>query len=229
MLFVKHILFGLAPVICLMVHHGSLFATPPSVQIYQVSTPYSIILPGQQVFLRARFSDQDFGETFDIKWDLGDGTTLNETIKTTRDGYANPGRCTPYRHGCFSCLNTHYSYKSPGSYLITLTVTDSKSERGGDERTLEVVSPVEVVEKLLAVLKDTPLEAFNTRDELVHALDRVYENLEKEPVLTLGIIKTNIMPNLAGPYYRNKPEKKLMEVLPLFDALINYLALQGAS
>lgn len=219
-------------IVCLIIHHGSLCATPPFACVYQVSSPYTIILPGQQVFLRAYFSDHDFGETYDIEWDFGDGTKAGETLRTSYDCYANPGRCTPYKYGCFSYMTTSYSYKDPGTYKITITVVDSKSERGRDLRTLRVVGPGEVVERLMSSLRETPKEAFmdpETKDELINALGMVHNNLKEEPVEALGIIKNTIMPKIAKPCLRNRHDKKLMEVIPLFEALASHLSLQHAS
>ncbi len=212
---------------CLMAD-GGLNAAPPTVSIYLVNTPYSVILPGQQVYLRGYFSDEDFGETFNIEWDFGNGATATEVIKTTYDCYANPGRCTPYRRGCFSYLNAHYSYKRPGSYEIVLNVTDSKSEHRSDRRILDVIDPKELTEKILSTMRNAPLESFRHQEEkkeLVQALEGVYNNLERRPVEALGILKTSVMPRITRPHLSDKRSKKLAEAAPLLEALANYLSL----
>ncbi len=111
----------------------SALASPPAPKIYSLASPYTPILPGQEIFLKAYFSDPDTGEGYSIKWDMGDGTVRTKTLHTTHDAYANPGRCSPYRYGCFAILTANHAYDKPGSYSVSLIVTDSKEETGIDK------------------------------------------------------------------------------------------------
>ncbi len=114
-------------------------ASPPVPKIYSLSAPEKSIVVGQEVSLRAYFKDLDAGESFSIKWETGDGTVRTETLQTTHAAYANPGRCSPYRHGCFALLTTSHVYNKPGTYTISLTICDSKGEIGTDMVSLLVL------------------------------------------------------------------------------------------
>lgn len=132
-------------------------ATPPTPKIYSISYPYTVLMPGQEVFLRAYFSDPDTGESYSIKWDMGDGRVREVTLQTTHDAYANPGRCSPYRYGCFALLATSHAYSEPGSYDISLIVTDSRGETGTEGVSLSVLSPEAVLQRLSSALEKTSL------------------------------------------------------------------------
>ncbi len=44
------------------------------------------------------FRDPGTKDEYSIVWDFGDGNIATGTLTTSKDLYANPGRCTPYKN-----------------------------------------------------------------------------------------------------------------------------------
>jgi PKD repeat protein len=88
--------------------HDSLSVTVLNVPPSAHAGPDQKAVPGELLSFSGTFSDPGLDDTHSIQWDLGNGTTINDT------------------------LTVDYSYEAIGVYTVTLTVTDDDGGIGSD-------------------------------------------------------------------------------------------------
>lgn len=128
---------------CFFVFHTNLFAKD-SGDISSLAKIESIspVLPkykaGEKITFVGTFRDPAPTDEYSIAWDFGDGNIYTGTLTTSKDIYANPSRCSPYKNICYSKVNADTIYSKPGSYTVTFSVTNSKGTKHEDSKMIIV-------------------------------------------------------------------------------------------
>jgi putative hemolysin/PKD repeat protein len=104
----------------------------PTASIVSVEQPGDFILPYHSLTFNGAFIDAGWLDTQTATWDFGDGTIVSGTLTEENDQPDATGTTT-----------AEHAYAEPGTYSVTLTVTDDDDGIGHYTTTVTVISAEE--------------------------------------------------------------------------------------
>ena len=144
------------------------------------------ILPYQELTFEGGFSDDGWLDTHTAIWDWGDATPTEPGVVTEENDEPDSTGTTTAEH----------AYSAPGTYTVTLTITDD--EGASDTETMEVVvvTALEALQDLDEYLQNTPDDDFkdkasNRKKAFSNKFRAIYKILEDEDYQKL-IDKLNV-------------------------------------
>jgi len=132
------------------------------------------ILPNQELTFEGSFTDPGWKDIHTAEWDFDDGTIVEGDLIEENDEPLSTGGITGEN-----------SYSTPGTYIVTLTVTDDDGDSGTNTIVVEVVDALEALNDLDDYIQNLPDSAFKNNPEqrkngLQNKISSVYKMVEKE-------------------------------------------------
>ena len=132
------------------------------------------ILPYQELNYEGSFTDPGWQDIHTAEWNYGDGTIEPGNLTEENDEPLSTGEITG-----------EHSYSNPGTYIVTLTVTDDDWGSGTDTMVIEVVDALEALEDLNGYIQNLPDSAFKKnpnqmKNALHNKISSIYKMVEKQ-------------------------------------------------
>jgi hypothetical protein len=139
------------------------------------------ILPYQELTFTGAFTDPGWEDTHTATWDFGDTTVIAGNVTEENDEPDSAGTITG-----------EHSYAAPGTYTVTLTVTDDEGDIDTATTTVVIVTALEALQDLDDYIQNTANEDYkapaNARKKAFSSkFEAIYKILDTENYL--GLIK----------------------------------------
>jgi PKD repeat protein len=158
----------------------------PTAQIVSVTKPNPLLPKVHTVNFQGSFSDPGINDAPTATWDFGDGSTASGTL-------------------------VQHVYSAPGTYTVTLTVTDKDGGIGTATTVVKVVTAGEYIDAMKAYIQNLPDSAFKNlpglrRAALLMELSVVSSLVDHQQynaaILTLKVV---VRPEMDGSLTPNNP------------------------
>jgi len=127
------------------------------------------ILPNQELTFTGNFTDPGWEDTHTATWDFGDATVITGDVTEENVEPDSTGNITG-----------KHSYTAPGTYTVTLTVTDDEGDIDTATTTVVVVTALEALQDLDDYIQNTPDEDFKEKaDTRKKAFSNKFEAIYK--------------------------------------------------
>lgn len=185
--------------------------------------PFFILPLIHELEFHASFTDVGLLDTHSVVWDWGDGETDIGTVSV-------PGGTT---------LSATHTYSEPGTYTVTLTVTDDDTVAGSDTFEVVVNSAADTVELLDDYVQSLPESAFGKNPKIVSERKNAMHNMLLDIILKIdgeeynGAIQdltNNVKEKVDGlPTWKNSDwivdPAAQSNLCMMIDDIVEYLAL----
>lgn len=123
------------------------------------------ILPGvHETTFTATFSDPGWLDTHTAVWEWGDGSTNPASVSEEHAYPDSTGTCTG-----------SHTYMTPGTYTVTIKVTDKDGDTGQNSMTITVITVEEAVQDTSDYIQSLPDSAFKGKaDQTKKALGNMF-------------------------------------------------------
>jgi hypothetical protein len=133
------------------------------------------ILPYQELTFEGDFSDDGWLDTHTATWDWGDASSAEPGVVTEENDEPDSTGTTTAVH----------AYSAPGTYTVTLTITDDEGAIDTDTMVIEVVTALEALEDLDDYIQNVPDDdykdkATNRKKAFTNKFKAIYKILEDE-------------------------------------------------
>jgi hypothetical protein len=136
----------------------------PTATITGLGRPHPLfILAGDGLTLSGNFSDPGVLDHHTVTWNFGDGSSTT----------------TAFGAGGSALFSANHAFAAPGTYVVTLTVTDDDDGIGTAQMTVIVQTPAGATGSLISYVQSLPGLNAGQQNSLVSTLNAVIDSLKR--------------------------------------------------